>query len=995
MKTSFQIFTAILIIFACSISHSFAQTFEIGKTYNGFKLIEKKFVKEANSECFLFEHVTSGAKLIKIANSDANKTFNIAFKTTPESNDGSPHIMEHCVLNGSKSFPVKSPFDVLVKGSLNTFINAMTGNDRTMYPVASMNNKDYFNLMNIYLDAVFNPLLYDDKKILAQEGWHYELKDKESPIVYRGIVYNEMKGAYSSPTRELDYQTMKNLFPETFYKYSSGGYPSSIPDLTQEKFVAFHKKYYHPSNSMIVLYGNADLNEELRFINESYLKNYPTHGDEVIFPIQKPFDSMREVTSSYSVTEGSNTDNQTYLSLNFVTGLGKDQKLVYALNILSEVLVNQETAPIRKAIEAAGIGKDISADFSSLNQNVFSFISQNANPIDKENFRKIIFDKLIEISEKGLDKESVEGAFNRIEFRTKELNNAQLGLLYGFRAISGWMYGNNPFLTLEYENIFKELRIDIANGYLEKVIKEYFLKNNHCLFLILNPEPGLEKQKTAEMERKLKEYKDNLKGNDIEALLKETDELIKYQKQENSPEALSTIPLLDLKDIDSKAKFYEIKKDKVIDVPVLKYNIFTNNVIYLRQIYDMRVLPQELISYAALLSELLGNMSTENYNYGELEKNLNLHTGGFSMNMYTFFENNDDSKMIPKLVLNLKSTNSKSEKMIELAGEIVNSTKLDDKDRLKSLLTRYQSNLEARIKSEGYDFANTRMKSYFSNEGMFSELMSGIEYYWFVTDLVKNFDSNSDNTIANLKKTMSLLFNKDNLELFVICSDSDFKNFHEKLSNLKIAGERKNEYKNWNFKFEKKNEGFLTASKVQYVLQGFNFKKLGFEWNGKMRVLNQILMRDYLYNTIRIIGGAYGCRLSINANGDLIFGSYRDPNLKKTFENYSGTVEYLKNFNPSESEMNRYIIGSIARMDMPMSPFQEGNTALKYYYSKTKPEEIQKERDDVLSTSKQDIVNNISMIEAILKQNNVCVYGNENTVNESKDLFNNVSKIVK
>jgi len=994
MKTLFQFFTVIMIL-AYSVSHGFTQTFEVGKTYHGFKLTEKKFVKEVNSECYVFEHVSSGAKLIKIANSDANKTFNIVFKTTPESDDGSPHIMEHSVLNGSKSFPVKSPFDVLMKGSLNTFINAMTGNDRTMYPVASMNNKDYFNLMNIYLDAVFNPLLYDDKKILAQEGWHYELKDKESPLVYRGIVYNEMKGAYSSPTRELDYQTMKYLFPETFYRYSSGGYPSAIPELTHEKFVAFHKKYYHPSNSMIVIYGNADLNEELRFINENYLKNYTTRGEEISYPIQPSFDAMREVTSSYSVTEGSNTDNQTYLSLNFVTGLGKDQKLVYALNILSEVLVNQETAPIRKAIESAGIGKDISADFSNMNQNVFSFVAQNANSSDKDNFKKIIFTKLKEVSEKGLDKEAVDGAFNRIEFRTKELNTAQLGLAYGYRAIAGWNYGNNPFLALEYENVFKELRNDITNGYLEKVIKEYFLNNNHCLFLILNPEPGLEKQKTAEMEKKLKEYKDKLSGTDIDALVKETDELIKYQKQENSPEALASIPLLDLKDIDSKAKFYEIKKDKPIDVPVLKYNIFTNNVIYLRQIYDMRVLPQELIPYTALLAELLGNMSTGKYNYGELEKNLNLHTGGFSMNMYTFFENNDDSRMIPKFVINSKSMNTKSDKMIELAGEIVNNTKLDDKDRIKSLFVRYQSNLEARIKSEGYDFANTRMKSYFSNEGMFTELMAGIEYYWFVTDLVKNFDTNADNIIANLKKTKSLLFNKGNLELFVLCSDTDYKNFYGKLNNLNIAGEQKNEYQKWNFKLEKKNEGFLTASKVQYVLQGFNFKKLGFEWNGKMRVLNQILMRDYLYNTIRIIGGAYGGRLSINANGDVIFGSYRDPNLKKTFENYSGTVEYLKNFNPSETEMKRYVIGSIARLDMPMSPFQEGNTALRYYYSKTKPDEVQKERDDVLSVSQQDIVGYISMIDAILKQNNYCVYGNENTVNENKDLFNNVTKIVK
>jgi presequence protease len=994
MKKLFQ-FLIVLMILAYSVSQGLSQTFEVGKTYHGFKLTEKKFVKEVNSECFIFEHVSSGAKLIKIANSDANKTFNISFKTTPESDDGSPHIMEHSVLNGSKSFPVKSPFDILMKGSLNTFINALTSNDRTMYPVASMNNKDYFNLMNIYLDAVFNPLLYSDKRILAQEGWHYELNDKESPVVYRGIVYNEMKGAFSSPTRELDYQIMKNLFPDIFYRFSSGGYPSSIPELTYEKFKAFHKKYYHPSNSKIILYGDADLNEELRFINEKYLKDYTTRGEEISYPIQSSFKAMKEVTGSYSVTEGSSTDNQTYLSLNFVPGFGKDQKLIYALEILSDVLVNQETAPIRKSLESAGIGKDVYVNFYDYNQNVFSFISQNANASDKENFKKIIFDVLKEASEKGLDKEAVDGAFNRIEFQTKELNNAQLGLTYGYRAIAGWNYGGNPLLGLEYENVFKELRSDIEKGYLENVIKEYFLRNNHSLLLVLNPEPGLEKKKNAEMEKKLAEYKEKLSEAEIESLKKETEDLIKYQKEENSPEALATIPLLDLKDIDSKAKFFEIGQDKVNNIPVFKYNKFTNNVIYLRQIYDIRVLPQELIPYTTLLAELLGNMGTENYSYGELEKNLNIHTGGFYSSMNTYLENNDDNRLIPKFVVNSKAMNVKGGKMLELVTEIINSTKFDDKERMKSLLVRYQSNLESRIKSEGYDFTFNRLKSYFSNEGMFSEITSGIEYYWFVTDLVKNFDENYGKILSNFKKTSELLFNKNNLELFVVCSDNDYKDFAGKLNELKIAGGKKNEYQKWVFKTEKKNEGFLTASKVQYVLQGYNFKKLGFEWNGKMRVLNQILSRDYLYNKIRIIGGAYGGRCSLNSNGDIIFGSYRDPNLKKTFENYSGSVEYLRNFNSGDIEMKRYIIGTIARMDMPMSPLSEGSTALKYYYQKTTQNDLQKERDEVLSVSLQDIVGYTSMIDAMLKQSNYCVYGNENTVTESTDLFNNVTKILK
>ena len=781
MKT----FTKILILLMLSVFSTASlssQTFDVGKTYFGFKLIEKKFVKEINSDCYVFEHLTSGAKLMKIANTDANKTFMIAFKTTPESDNGAPHIMEHSVLNGSKSFPVKSPFDILMKGSLNTFINAMTGNDRTMYPIASMNDKDYFNLMNVYLDAVFNPMIYDDKRILQQEGWHHELTDKASPIVYRGIVYNEMKGAFSTPTRELDYQMMKNLFPDIFYKYSSGGYPSAIPDLTYEMFLNFHKKYYSPANSEIIIYGDANLEEELNFINEKFLNKFTTHGEEIFYPVQKPFDEMKEVSGTYPVTEGSKTDNQTYLSLNFVTGLGKDQKLSYALNIIADVLVSQETAPIRKALEAANIGQDVSADVSPLNQIVFSFIAQNANSTDKENFKKIVFDKLKETAEKGFDKDAVEGAFNRIEFRTKEMNNAQLGLSYGYRVIAGWNYGNNPFLNLEYEKVFAELREDIANEYLQKVIKEYFLDNKHCLYLELNPEPGLEKKRNAEMESKLNDYKESLSESQVDALVNETNNLIKYQKEEDTPEALSSIPLLDIKDINPQARFLQISQEKLNGIPVFKYPVFTNNVVYFREMFDLRVLPQELLPYASLFTELLGNMNTANYTYGELEKNLNINTGGVSSNISSFLENNDDSKLLPLFTVNIKAMNSKTDKMLELVSEIINTTKFEDKARLKSLLVRYQSNFEANIKSNGYDYANIRLKSYFSNEGAFADVTRGIEYYWFLTDLVKNFDAKSDELISNLKKTSEFLFGKKNLQLLVVSSDADYQNLVSKLN---------------------------------------------------------------------------------------------------------------------------------------------------------------------------------------------------------------------
>lgn len=988
----------IMLFFAFAVvgfSNGYSQSFEIGKSYQGFKLIEKKFVKEVNAECYLFEHESSGATIMKIASNDANKTFGIAFKTNPESDAGFPHIMEHCVLNGSKKFPVKSPFDVLVKGSLNTFINAFTGADRTMYPVASMNYKDYFNLMDVYLDAVFNPNIYNDPRILKQEGWHYKLTSKDDPIVYNGIVYNEMKGAFSSPERELSFMITKNLFPENPYRFNSGGYPASIPELTYEAFLDYHRKYYHPSNSYIVVYGDADLNEELKFINDNYLKNYTRSGSEVVFPLQKPFNQMKEVKGTYSVTEGANTGDQTFLALSFVTGENKIQKLNYAFYIIGDVLIEQETAPVRKALETAGIGKEISFDFYDYQQNIFSVAVQNANASDKDKFKDIILQEFHNAAQNGLDKEAVEGSFNRLEFQEKEMNSSQLGLSYAFRSSKGWLYADDPFLTLEYEKVLDELKSDIANGYLESVIDEYLVRNKHALLSVLEPEPGLESKKNEETKKKLEEYKKSLSDSEIENLVKETNDLIKYQKEEDSKEALATIPLLDLKDIEPKVKFYEIEQGRISGIPAFKYDVFTNNVVYMQQIFDLRVLPQEYIQYAPLLAELIGSLSTENYSYGELEKNLNIHTGGFSASLSTFLENQKDENLIPKFIVSSKAMNYKIDKMLELASEIILNTKYDDKERIKSLLVRLQSNIEANVKSNGYPFAITRLKSYFTNQGQFDEYTGGLEYYWFISDLTKNFDTKFDEISAALKKTADLLFNKDNLILLVTAEGKDIGNLESKFSLYKIKQSGTPDYKKWDFKPEKKNEGFLTASKVQYVIQGYDFNKLGINWNGKLRVLNQILHRDYLYNTIRVIGGAYGGVSSISPNGQIIFSSYRDPNLKKTFENFNGAVDYLKNFNADNTDMTRYIIGTVARMDLPMTPNQEGSRAFRMHLEKTKKENLQSERDEVLSVTAEDIRNFAALIEKMISQNYICVYGNEDAVNQNKDLFISTYKLIK
>ncbi|HEX2867701.1 MAG TPA: insulinase family protein [Ignavibacteriales bacterium] len=993
MKAS-QLFLPLMLVFMAVISSALHAGFKKGETYHGFKLLEKRFVKEVNAECLYFEHVKSGARLLKIAADDPNKTFGIGFKTVPNSDCGTPHIIEHSVLNGSRNYPVKSPFDVLSKGSLKTFLNAFTGSDRTFYPFASMNDKDYFNLMHIYLDAVFNPLIYSDPRILKQEGWHYELESPDAPVVYKGVVYNEMKGAYSDPERELGYQANKVLFPDNGYRFSSGGYPSAIPKLTYEDFLAFHKKHYHPVNSHILLYGNADLDKELEVIDSEYLSKFEKEGGRPEIPLQKPFDKMKDLTANYSIGENDKTEGQTYLSLSFVAGLNSDQALVMALNALAEILVNQEAAPIRLALQKAGIGKEVGAYTDDIQQNVFQIVVQNANEQDKDKFRDIVLGALRETAEKGLDKKVVEGTLNRMEFQLREGNDAQKGLTYLFQALPGWFFADDPFLSLEYEKPLAELKTSLTGRYLENIIQKYLIDNPHSLLLTLVPKPGLEKENTAKMNEELAEYKKSLSPEKINALVQETKDLVAYQKREDTPEALATMPLLERKDINPKAEFYTVEEKKVAGVPVLSHEEFSNKVDYLRFMFDMRVLPGDLLPYAGLLTEVLGSENTDNYSYGDLDLALNTHTGGFRSFIINYLEDRDDNKMMPKFVVDSKAMNTKTGKLFELASEIVNHTRYKDTERLKDILVRYQSRLESQIKQDGRSFAYMRLQSYFTKAGGFREATGGFEYYWFISDLAKNFDKKAKEISENLAKTAALLFTKDNMIVTLTAAKEDYANAAEGIEKfIKTLPEGKNEYKTWTFDQGKKNEGFTSASKVQFVLQGYDFKKLGYSWNGKMRVLDQVLSTDYLHKRLRVIGGAYGGYSNFSPEGGVLLASYRDPNLKETLDNYMGAPEYLDKFEADEKEMTRFIIGTVSRMDMPYTPSQKGNIAVKYFLEKTKPEDLQKERDEVLSTTAQDIRGMKKLVSDVVSQKTYCVYGNEEKLKSQKDLFGSLENI--
>ncbi len=962
--------------------------------YHGFRLVEKRFVRELNADCLQFEHEKSGASLLKIISDDTNKTFCIGFKTFPESDNGAPHIMEHSVLNGSKNFPVKSPFDVLLKGSLSTFLNAFTSKDYTMYPVASMNDKDYFNLMHVYLDAVFNPLIYNDPRIFMQEGWHYELTGKDELLNYTGVVYNEMKGSFSNPQRELWYQVFRHLFPDNAYGHESGGTPAAIPMLTQEDFLAFHRKYYHPENSYIFLYGNADLEKELQFIDSAYLANYDKTGNLITIEDQPPFKGMKEVTSYYPVMEESETSNQTFLTYNIIAGRNTDLALTMALDILCEVLVNQESAPLRLALLEAGIGQDVSASSSNFMQHAVQIVATNANPGDRQKFVEIVTGVMRNVATEGLNKDEIEGVLNRIEFRLREGDDAQKGLTYLNMTIPRWFFANDPLTGLGYETTLSEVKKALTTDYLEAIIFRYFLDNPHTLVLSLEPSTNLEKERNDLVAAELAAHKSFLDESAIDKLISETEELIANQQREDSPEALATIPMLEIGDIEPDAVFYQVSQQNITGIPVLAHEQFTNDVVYVNFLFDLQVLPQELIPYASLLSHVIGSMNTQNYTYGDLNKALNIHTGGFFTSLRTYLVKSDDNALLSRFVFTSKAMNYKVGKLFELGEEIIDHTIYPDAERLKTVLARHQSHVDSQVKGNGYHVASRRLSSYISNQGMFNELTGGLTYYWFISDLLKNFDAKLPDIIANLEKTASLLFTWNNLVVSVTSAKKEMAAFAGGLDFLARRLPQGNaEPQVWNLSPVSQNEGLMAASNVQYVVKGSNFKKLGYAWNARMRVLNQVLSTDWLQTRIRVIGGAYGGFSSISPAGNFTFNSYRDPNLGSTVENFDNTPEYLRAFAADQLSMTRYIIGTISEIDSPLTPSQKGEHALSLFFTQRTPEEVQHDRNAVLSATSNDMRGYAQLVADVLNQKTLCVYGNADRLSAENSLFQNLVRI--
>ncbi|WMM25491.1 insulinase family protein [Tissierella sp. MB52-C2] len=971
--------------------------FEINKAYHGFKLIEEGRIDELQSMARIFQHEKSGARLLHLENNDDNKVFSIGFRTPPTDSTGVPHILEHCVLSGSRKYTTKEPFMDMVKGSLQTFINAMTFSDKTLYPVASRNDKDFFHLMDVYLDAVLYPKIYEIPDIFMQEGWHHELFSKEDKITYKGVVYNEMKGAYSSPETILRANIAKSLYPDTCYQYSSGGDPDIIPELSYEAFLDFHRKLYHPSNSYIYLYGDGDIDKQLSFINENYLSSFDKIEVDSYIEKQKPFTSKYEIKDYYSIGIDDNDENRTYLSLNFVLGESSDLENYLMNNIISQLLIDSSAAPLKKALIDAGIGEDIfSMNLGGL-QPGFGIVAKNTSIDKKEEFQEIIFNTLNKLVNDGLDKKLIEACINIVEYDLREASKFPTkGIIYNILSLNSWLYDCSPISHLRYGEALKKLRASIDVDYFEEFIRDNIINNTHSSLVIIEPKKGLGEEKEKNLEDKLDKYKVALTEKQIETLILENKKLKEMQLSNDTEEAKATIPKLSISDVEPKAEVIPQGVIKDNEITMLFHNIFTSKIAYLDLYFDMSMVQEKHIPYINLVAGLLGKMDTKTKLYSELSNDIYVNTGGIDFDANALIKDGDSEQFSPKFIVKGKTVGDNIPKLIELMSELIKDTKLEDEKRIKELLQQIKSRMEMDIFNRGNAVAARRVSSYFSAPWKYIEKLKGLDFYWFISDAIKSFDDNKEEIISNLNEVYNTIFNKNNL---IISFTGDEEDLSIVRDNLQIVTERLNKEEfipqEYSFTEERLNEGILSSANVQYVSKGCNFNKLGYDYNGSMRVLATILNGDYLHNRVRAQGGAYGVGISFEKTGHMTTFSYRDPNLKETISVYDNMSDYVANLSLNESELIQYIIGTISRLEPAMTPHMKGQLETSRYISNITQEDIQKIRDEVLSTNLEDIKTFAPLLADTMKQNYLCVLGNDSKIKDNKELFNNLIKLMK
>lgn len=964
-----------------------------------YEILDEHRVEDVQSDGFILRHKKSGARIAILSNNDDNKVFYIGFRTPPEDETGVPHIIEHTTLCGSKKFPVKDPFIELAKGSLNTFLNAMTYPDKTVYPVASCNDQDFKNLMDVYLDAVFNPNITKYEEIFRQEGWHYELTGKDDELKINGVVYNEMKGAYSSPDEVLSSQIYRSLFPDNTYSKDSGGNPEYIPKLTYEAYLDFYHKYYHPSNSYIYLYGDMDVVERLEWLDKEYLSLYDYKKVNSEINKQPAFDEIKNVEAQYSITMDDSQENKTYLSYNRVVGDTLDEMLYQAFDVLDYALVSSPGAPVKQALIDAGIGDDVYGSYDAgILQPVFSFVAKNANASQADEFESIIENTLKEVVKTGINKEALLAGINSSEFKFREADFGQFpkGLLFGLNCLDSWLFDDmKPFIHLECLGTFAKLRKAVDTDYFEKLIQEYLLDNTHGSSVTVKPKRGLGNEREEALAKELSDYKASLSDEEIKKLIEDTEHLKRYQEEPSSDEDLRKLPMLTRADMKKNAMPFSNIEDELLDVKVVRHDIESNGIDYISFLFDAGDFAQSELGYLGFFTNALGLVSTEKYSYTDLANATNIYTGGISTGTASHPDIKDRNNFVFKFEVKLKVLEKNLDKALELMEQMLLSSDFTDTKRLGELVAQIKARLQANLSSSGHLVAAMRSMSSFSRYALYQDELKGIAFYRSICHIEKELSESPKSVSDKLAAIARKLFARNRMLISFTGNNEAYGNAKPSLEKV-IAGFNKMSAigNQAEVHFNTAKEAFIDASQIQYVAKTGDFICEGYEYTGALRLLRIILSYDYLWINVRVKGGAYGCMNTFLRSGESYFVSYRDPNLSDTLDVYDRIPEYIKSFSPDERDMTKYIIGTFSALDTPMNPEAKGSRSLSAYLEGITYEQIQKERNEILNAQPEDIRRLADLVEAVLKKDSICVIGNENMIKESARLFENVEKLI-
>ena len=964
-----------------------------------YEILDEHRVEDVQSDGFILRHKKSGARIAILSNNDDNKVFYIGFRTPPEDETGVPHIIEHTTLCGSKKFPVKDPFIELAKGSLNTFLNAMTYPDKTVYPVASCNDQDFKNLMDVYLDAVFNPNITKYEEIFKQEGWHYELTGKEDELKINGVVYNEMKGAYSSPDEVLSSQIYRSLFPDNTYSKDSGGNPEYIPKLTYEAYLDFYHKYYHPSNSYIYLYGDMDVVERLEWLDKEYLSLYDYKKVNSEINKQPAFDKIKNVEAQYSITMDDSQENKTYLSYNRVVGDTLDEMLYQAFDVLDYALVSSPGAPVKQALIDAGIGDDVYGSYDAgILQPVFSFVAKNANASQADEFESIIENTLKEVVKTGINKEALLAGINSSEFKFREADFGQFpkGLLFGLNCLDSWLFDDmKPFIHLECLGTFAKLRKAVDTDYFEKLIQEYLLDNTHGSSVTVKPKRGLGNEREETLAKELSDYKASLSDEEIKKLIEDTEHLKKYQEEPSSDEDLRKLPMLTRADMKKNAMPFSNIEDELLDVKVVRHDIESNGIDYISFLFDAGDFAQSELGYLGFFTNALGLVSTEKYSYTDLANATNIYTGGISTGTASHPDIKDRNNFVFKFEVKLKVLEKNLDKALELMEQMLLTSDFTDTKRLGELVAQIKARLQANLSSSGHLVAAMRSMSSFSRYALYQDELKGVAFYRSICHIEKELSESPKNVSDKLAAIAKKLFARNRMLISFTGNNEAYGNAKPSLEKVISGFDKMSAVGNQaEVHFNTAKEAFIDASQIQYVAKTGDFICEGYEYTGALRLLRIILSYDYLWINVRVKGGAYGCMNTFLRSGESYFVSYRDPNLSDTLDVYDRIPEYIKSFSPDERDMTKYIIGTFSALDTPMNPEAKGSRSLSAYLEGITYEQIQKERNEILNAQPEDIRRLADLVEAVLKKDSICVIGNENMIKESAGLFENVEKLI-